>query len=260
MGIQMCSRILSALAMDSGLLGEFGRHQSTHIHVQPGKADPHQNKGQKEIRDALAEKPEHCEHIIEDRILTRRRVDADGNGDDPGEDQRQRGQNEGDAQAPPNQIGHRSIPVKGLAEIAVEDDVGDPAPILQEDRVVQPELRPQDLFLLDRDEVPLIAHFGNHGGDVVARRKLNDDEGYERHRDEGRNCPQGAFEDVVEHSKSSANRIWKRYPKLPAVSAQFSARWSISILVWISGCLLRTCRQTGSRTRQPTVRTIRLCT
>ncbi len=149
-------------------------------------------------------KPMKVGEMRADRVLADRRVDADREGDGPDEQQRRDRQHQ---RQPHALVDQRLRPAGSTRssgrEIAAEDDVGDPLPVLDVERLTQPVAL---AHAVDEGLVHLHAfgrHAGHHRAQVVARRQLDDDEGQDGDEEQRHHHVAQASQQICEHAAAS---------------------------------------------------------
>ncbi len=108
-------------------------------------------------------------------VLMRGGIDADRERDDVDEEHRDEIQNHRQEQPVADHVGDRLVVFEGIAEIAVQEP-GDPDEVLLPHRLIEAVLLAQERDLLVGDALAHRLDLGDVGGEVVARRKLDDDE------------------------------------------------------------------------------------
>ncbi len=170
---------------------EIGREQPADVGVEELEREIHQDEGEEEIRYRQPDEAEEGEEVVAERILPDRGVDADRQGDAPGQDDRGDRDHHGHPQFLADHLGDRPHPLHRLAEIAFRD-AADPFGVLDVDRPVEAVEDAQGLGLLRRDQAAARREPRDIGVDEIAGRQLDDDEGQNRDRpdrDEGEQQP-----------------------------------------------------------------------
>ena len=156
----------------------FGREEAAYgFGFEDGDLYEHDDQGQQKIWGGQADESEKGKAVIAYRILSGGRVDANGYGDDPGEDQCGECEGEGESQALGQEFHHVHFVREGLPEVAFADDFPDPVDVLHIDRIVEAIAFAQGIDLRHRafrSEFALFGQFGEARGEHVARRRLND--------------------------------------------------------------------------------------
>jgi hypothetical protein len=136
--------------------------------------------------------------VVAPAVLVRRRVDADREGDEIGEDDGGDRDDDRQVHLVADDGADRQVVLEGIAEIALQQPA-DPIEVLQPVRLVEAVLRLEERDLLEIDRLALALQLGNVGREVVARRQLHDDEDDEADHEQGRDHDQQAADDEVEH-------------------------------------------------------------
>ncbi len=141
--------------------------------------------------------------MVAPAVLMGRRVDADREGDDIGEDDRRHRHHDGEEQAVADDVAHRQVIGEGITEVAAQQ-AADPVEILLPDRLVETVLRLEEGDLLQVDGFALALQLGDVGREIIARRQLDDDEDDDADRDQCRDHDEEALDDIAEHGGLSA--------------------------------------------------------
>ena len=96
----------------------------------------HQHQSQEEIRNRQAEEADECCGMVADRVLVRRSVDADGNADQPGEQQAAKRNSEAESQPVAEQRRDGPSVEERMAHVAREE-IPNPNEVLNPLRLVQ---------------------------------------------------------------------------------------------------------------------------
>lgn len=167
-------------------------HQVADRSPKPDVGEIHEDQGQHEIRDRDADEPDERQAVIAPAILVRGGIEADREGDDPGEDDGDEGDEDREPQAVADDVTHRQFVLEGVTEIALEHS-RHPVDVTQERRLVEAILLPQRLNLLHVDAFALRPDLGDVALEIIARRQLDDGEdkrgNNEERRDHDRNAP-----------------------------------------------------------------------
>jgi len=126
----------------------------------------------------------------------RRRVHADREGDDIGEDQSRERDDEGQQQALANQTGNRRIIFERPAEIPLKQ-AEQPVEITFDRRAIHSVLLAQEIYLLHVGAFALGLEFRHHRGQIVAGGKLDDDEHDGADRQQSRHHDEQAAQNVM---------------------------------------------------------------
>ena len=177
---------------------ELGREQPADVGVEQDEAQVEEHQGEQEVRDREPDEADERRHVVAHRVLPDRGVDADGQGEHPREDQRGHRDDHGQPQALADHLGDGPPPLHRHAEVALHDQPH-PLEVLHVDRLPQAVLDPEVLRLLVGDHAAHRRHLGDVGGDVVARRKLDDGEGEDGDRPDGEDREERATADVRQH-------------------------------------------------------------
>ena len=157
-----------------------GERKAAHgFGFEDGDLDEHDDQSQQKVRRGKADESEKGKAVIAYRILSGGRVDANGYGDDPGEDQCGECEGERESQAFGQEFHHVHFVSEGLPEVASADDFPDPVDVLHIDRVVEAIAFAQGVDLRHRafrSEFALFGQFGEARGEHIARRCLYDHE------------------------------------------------------------------------------------
>src|SRR3546814_5078204 len=86
--------------------------------------------------DLEAEVAEEGRRVVTGRVLPDRRVDADGEGDDVGEQRGRQRQDGGEPEAVADDVGYRQLELEGIAEVALQQ-AEQPQPVLLDHRLVE---------------------------------------------------------------------------------------------------------------------------
>ena len=132
-----------------------------------------------------------------------RRVDTDGKGDDPGEDDGRAGDNDGEPKAFAYDLGHRLVVFEADSHVAL-DEVGDPDHVLLPHGPVEAELLAVDADLFHAARFTLGLAFGDHGRQEVAGRQLDDDERDEADADQRRHHDDEPVDGEGDHGRPSS--------------------------------------------------------
>ncbi len=124
---------------------------------------------------------------------------AHGKGHRPREDQGGQRQDHRQAQPVPDEFPDGTFPFEGHAEFALAHDVPDPLEVLDIDGLIQAvaHFKGGDHILFH--QIAGRVQLGNHGGQVVPGRQLDDDEGNDGDPDEGGDHQQKATCQIAEH-------------------------------------------------------------
>ncbi len=173
-------------------------HQAADRQAEIDVGEIEQHQREKKVRRRQAEKADEGQRVVAPAVLVRRRVDADREGDDIGEDDGCHRDDDGEEQAIADDVANRQVVGEGVAEIALQQ-AGHPVEILFPDRLVETVLRLEEGDLLQIDSLALALQFGDVGGEVIARRQLDDDEDDNADGDQGRDHDEQALHDIAEH-------------------------------------------------------------
>ena len=168
----------------------FRGEQPADAGAEIGEGEVHHHQGQQEAGHRQADEADEGEHVIRDGVLPHRRVDADRDGQNPGENDRREGQQGGQQEAVADHLHDRPLPFHGDAEIALQHEPY-PSGVLRVQGLVEAVLDAQVLGFLLRHQRARRHELGDVGGDVVPRRQLDDGEGDHRdhpHRYPGRSA------------------------------------------------------------------------
>src|SRR5207244_9003978 len=125
------------------------------------------------------------------------RVDAGGDGDDPGDDEREQGEHHGQHEPLADQLGVRTLVFERQSEIAAQE-VLHPFEVLHPHRPVEAEFLSERLDLLGADRASRRREGGHVRGEEVARGRLHDREnGYREEEEEN-----GEQEETLENESS----------------------------------------------------------
>ena len=149
-----------------GRILELHGEQAADIGVEEGEAQVEQHQREQEVGHGEADEAHERGGVVADGILPDRGIDADGQGQHPGEEQGGDRDHHRQPQAVSDHLGHGPLPLHGHAEVALGDQL-DPLVILDVDGLTQAVLDPQILRLLLGDDAAGGGHLGDVRGDIV---------------------------------------------------------------------------------------------
>ena len=158
-----------------GRIEVCGGEKPTHIGIEVLEADVQHGEREQKVWHRQPDEPEKGEQVVENRVLADRRVDADGQGQQPRKDECRERHGQRQWQSVANHLHDGPVVLHRHAEVALRDQP-DPAQILDVHGLVEPVLRAQVGRLLRRDDGARSGELRNVGVHVVARREMNDDE------------------------------------------------------------------------------------
>ena len=113
--------------------------------------------------------------VVGGRVLVRRRVDADRDGDQVGQQQGGEGDHDGEREAFADHFPHRPAVLVGVAQVAAQEPA-EPLQVLHVHRLVEPVPFPQRRQHAPAHVVAILLQLVRVGGDEIARRQLDDGE------------------------------------------------------------------------------------
>jgi hypothetical protein len=158
--------------MLQGAVG-IARKQATYVLSKLNSSDVHQHQCQQKARYGQPQKRQKGDNVVTDRVFFDGGKNADGQGDAPSHQQCGKRQHQRQSHAFPNQVAHGLLPLKTQSEITTENDVGNPFPILDDHGLVQPEPASEIGRRVLVDYLIGGGQCGDVGGDIVARRQLD---------------------------------------------------------------------------------------
>ena len=114
---------------------------------------------------------------------------------------------------------HRAPVLKGVAEVALGEDVLHPVEVLDKPGVVQAVLQAQGGNVLGGEHLALGRHGRHVGGHVVSRGQLDDEEDHEgddqQRRDEEKQSLANVFQHIASHlsTRRSLKKCERRFPQ-----------------------------------------------
>src|SRR5258705_1700961 len=143
------------------------------------------------------------------------RVDAGGDGDDPGDDERDRGEDPGQTEPLADQLGVRTLVFQRESEIAAQE-VLHPFEVLHPHRPVESVFLSKGLDLLGADRASRRREGGHVRGEEVARGRLHDRENGYREEEEENWEQEETLQD--ESSQLTAPSLFGEAPIAPPAS------------------------------------------
>ncbi len=134
-------------------------------------------------------------------------VDADGQAHRVLEDQDHEGDAQGQGQILGDDVPDGPPVFKGVAKVALGDNIRHPVKILDVPGLIQSELHPQLLDLLGGHDLTLCRHGGGVGGGVVSGGQLDDEEDHHGDDENGRYKQKEPFAYIFEHFRTSFRLI-----------------------------------------------------
>ena len=189
---------IEELAPRPGSADEFVAEQPPDADPEPGIGEIHHQQRQQKRRSRHAHEADKGEQIIEKRVLPHRRINADGDGNHPGAQNGDQGNQNGQAQALPDQGAHGLVQLERLAEIS-PDNPADPLPILHRVRLIQAVTLPQTGHLGFVDLLAGLLHLRHPTGQKIPRGQLNQNKGNDADQQQSRDHDQHPPYDVGQH-------------------------------------------------------------
>ncbi|MNT38571.1 hypothetical protein D3C72_1747730 [compost metagenome] len=125
-------------------------------------------------------------------------VDADGEGDQPGEDDGDEGDEDRQPEPVADDGADGQLVFEGIAEIALQH-TGEPMDISQQRRLIEAIFLPQRFDLLHVDAFALRPDLCDIALEIVAGRQLDDGEDERRNDEQGRNHRRDTPENISQH-------------------------------------------------------------
>ena len=166
--------------------------------AEPDVGDVEQDQRQEEVRRGEAEEADEGQRVVGPAVFVGGGIDRDRERDDPGEQDRGEGDHEGQEDAIADHLGDRAVILERVAEIAVQQAPG-PVQILLPQRPIEAVERRADTRSCLLRALALRLQLGQHRGEVVAGRQLDDDEHDHADRDQRRHHDQQPMHQVAEH-------------------------------------------------------------
>ena len=178
----------------------FGGEKPADVKVEEGETEIHQYEGEEETGHPQADEPDKGEDVVADGVLAHGRVDANRQGDGPGQNNRAQREHHSHGEAVADHVEHRLAPHHRGAEIALED-AAHPFEVLLVHRPVERVLAAQGLEMLFGDVGLSSRQLGHVGVDKVAGRQLDDDEREHRDRPQREDSQNESTGDVGKHAR-----------------------------------------------------------
>ena len=175
-------------------------HQPAHRDAEIDIREIDQQQRQQKARRREPEEAKKRQPVIRQRVLMRRGVDPDREGDEVGENDRRERHEKGQEQTVADHPVHRQVVEERIAHIAL-NEAAHPKQVLLPQRPVEPVLRFQKRDLGEVRLLALALQFGDVGREIVAGRQVDDDEDEEADGDQRRDHDQDPVDEIAEHRR-----------------------------------------------------------
>ena len=163
-----------------GILPQVHDHDRRLV-TEPEQRGEHDQHAEPEAGDRDEEDRQRAREAVGQAVGLERAQDADGQADEPGDDQREHADLSADRSTMRNQLGHGVAAEEGLAE-ATGRDVPQPVHVLHRQRVAEAEVG-HDAYAVGRRHARM-AFDAEDGHQRVAGENTQDDEDAERHAEQ----------------------------------------------------------------------------
>ena len=184
-----------------------GIHQPADGDAERDVGQVEQDQRQQEIGGGKAQKPQQGQAVVAPTVLVGGRIDPDRKGNHPCKQDGGNRHEEGQEHAVAHHFRHRQVVFERITEVAPEH-AEQPGQVLLVGRAVHPELLAQKLDALPVHPFALGLQLHHVGGQVVAGRQLDDDEGEHADRQQIGHHQHQSVQGIADHGLTLPR--WRR--------------------------------------------------